>query len=343
MTILRNIAIGLFGIVALLLLGGLALPNTAHLERSVVIDARPATVFTVLNSYKLFNQWSPWAELDPSTIYTDAGPASGVGARQSWNSENPDVGSGSQEIVTSEPYSYIKQSLVFGGFDTDNSATFTLTPAGEGTQVVWSYDTSFRGSLLMRYFGLFLEKMIGPDYERGLARLKPFVEGLPDTDFSTLKVEVVDTKPLNIAYVSAVTANSTEAIGAALAEAYGKQLSVFLKDNQLAQTEPPLAIYDACDADDGNCTFRAGIAVDRSDVTVADDSPVKLGQALGGKALKVVHIGPYKDLRNTENMLAAYMAASGLVAAGPLVEQYVSDPAATAEAELVTQVYQPLK
>ena len=49
--------------------------------RATVIAAPPATVFTLVNSYKRFNEWSPWAEMDPNAAYTHSGPETGVGAK----------------------------------------------------------------------------------------------------------------------------------------------------------------------------------------------------------------------------------------------------------------------
>ena len=76
----------------------------------------------------------------------------------------------------------------------------TLTPVDGGTRIDWSYDSAFKGSLLYRYFGLMLDRMVGPDHEHGLARLKTLVESLPQEDFSALKAEQIDAKPIIIAY-----------------------------------------------------------------------------------------------------------------------------------------------
>ena len=75
--------------------GGLLLPSTTHVERSVVIERSPEQVFATLDSFERFNAWSPWAEYDPQARYTFEGPAQGVGARMRWVG-NQAVGSGSQ-------------------------------------------------------------------------------------------------------------------------------------------------------------------------------------------------------------------------------------------------------
>lgn len=343
MSALRNLALGLFILVAVLIGVGFALPDSTHVERSISVNARPSTVFTLLNTYSRFNEWSPWAELDPQTQYSISGPVSGVGARLAWTSQDPQVGSGSQEIIESVPFERIATKLVFNDFPADNTATYTLTPQGQGTLITWGYDVTYHGSLLFRYFGLMLDRMIGPDYERGLAKLKPLVEALPQADISGLKAQVVETPALSIAYVTAESQNETTAIGNALAHAYNVEIMPFTQKHQLTQTGAPLAIYDSCDKGAPMCLFRAGIPVDRADVTLAAGENVHIGQTYAGRALKVTHRGAYSTLPATYGMVDPFLLASGLQRNGTPWEQYDTDPAKTPEADWITHIYVPLK
>jgi hypothetical protein len=152
-------------LLALALLGlGFALPDTARIARSTEIQAPPEAVFALLNGFSRFNEWSPWAQLDPGTRYRIEGPQSGEGARHLWESDNPSVGSGSQEIIES-----------------DNLSIYELEPLADGqaTRLHWIYETDVKGSLMGRYFLLALDGLIGADYERGLARLKTLLERPP--------------------------------------------------------------------------------------------------------------------------------------------------------------------
>lgn len=160
----------------LLVIGGMLLPSEQHVERSVVIEADPAKIFSLVNDYREFNKWSPWATLDPEgTRYEFSGPATGVGSKMGWSSEHPNVGSGAQEIVDSKPNAMVKSKLTFEGFDTPSYATFTLEPTDGGTRVTWSFDANF-DNMVGRYMGLMMDKWVGGDYERGLARLKELAE-----------------------------------------------------------------------------------------------------------------------------------------------------------------------
>ena len=178
MKILKVLVLGLIGLVLALAVIGLALPRNVHIERSTVIAAKPATVFNYLNGWKNFNDWSPWAELDPNTKYSSEGPATGVGAKQSWFSDDPNVGNGSQEITAVETNKAITIKLMLPDME-PSVVTQTLIPEGEGTKVIWAMDADMGVSPLNRWFGLLLEKFIGPDYEKGLAKMKPLIEALP--------------------------------------------------------------------------------------------------------------------------------------------------------------------
>ncbi|WP_368561698.1 SRPBCC family protein [Pseudoxanthomonas sp. UTMC 1351] len=160
----------------LLVAGSLLLPASTHVERSVVIDRPPVQVFATVNSFQRFHEWSPWAAYDPDAKYTLEGPASGVGARMSWTG-NRSVGSGSQEIVESLPGRRVGIALNFDG--NLAQAAYTLAPEGSGTRLTWSFDTHHGYNPISRMFGLLFDSMIGPDYERGLAKLKALLESEP--------------------------------------------------------------------------------------------------------------------------------------------------------------------
>jgi uncharacterized protein YndB with AHSA1/START domain len=181
MKVLRGLFFLLLGLVALFFVTGLFLPQAAHVERSMTTTASPATVYGLVDGFKRFNEWSPWASLDPATKYTYSGPETGVGARMEWASANPDVGNGSQEVIDVEPGQRVTSKLDFG-MDNPTTSTISLVPEGTGTRVTWTLDTDFSGSLIGRYFGLALDRMVGPDYEKGLAQLKAVAESTTPAD-----------------------------------------------------------------------------------------------------------------------------------------------------------------
>jgi|SRR5450432_4034429 len=162
--------------VAVIVLIGVAfmLPSQVHVERTTVIDRPAAAVFPLVNSFRRFNEWSPWKQQDPAATYTYSGPDAGVGAAMAW-SGNSKVGKGTQVITESVPDSRVGIDLVFGNM-TPQKAMWLLSADGSSTKVVWTLESDAGNSPLGRYLGLFLDRMVGPDYELGLKQLKALAE-----------------------------------------------------------------------------------------------------------------------------------------------------------------------
>jgi ribosome-associated toxin RatA of RatAB toxin-antitoxin module len=175
MRILKTALITLMVVAAVIAAAGLFLPRSAHVERSIVIDAAPATVYNIVSDLRRFNEWSPWYDLDPAAKYEFSGPPSGVGSKMSWASAQSNVGSGSQEIVAAEDDRYVTTLLDFGP-QGQAHATLEIEPEDSTSRVTWKFDTSFEDDYLGRYFGLMFDHMIGTDYEKGLVKLKALVE-----------------------------------------------------------------------------------------------------------------------------------------------------------------------
>jgi len=176
MRFLKRLVYFLIAVVLLLVAGAYLLPQKVPVERSVVIDAPAGEIFPYLNSAQRSAAWSPWLGLDPAVALTYEGPAEGVGNRLIWRSDNPDVGSGRQEITLSTPDERVESSLDFGNMGTAQ-AWFALVPEGAGTRVTWGLNADMGMNPIGRWMGLMMDRWVGADYERGLANLKALVEG----------------------------------------------------------------------------------------------------------------------------------------------------------------------
>ncbi|MCU0418180.1 MAG: SRPBCC family protein [Cyclobacteriaceae bacterium] len=181
MKILKIIGIGLVAILLLAVVFTVFQSPQSHLARSVVINAPDSVIFEYVNNYQKFNAWSPWAKLDANTQYMYDGPTAGVGARMSWVSKHPDVGTGAQWIVESEPYKRVKSGMQFGDFEGEFFAQVDIEPAEGGHRVTWHYygdvsTASAAGAFMGKFFGLFMDGMLGPQYEDGLKNLKAVAE-----------------------------------------------------------------------------------------------------------------------------------------------------------------------
>ena len=151
-------------------------PDDFRVTRSATINAPAAEIFPHVNDLHKWLPWSPWVKLDPNARNTFDGPSAGEGAKTSWVGNNK-VGAGSMLITESRPFELIQIQLDFlKPMKATNIAEFTFTPQGNATQVTWTM--TGKNNLLSKTVSLFIncEKMVGKQFEQGLASLKNIVE-----------------------------------------------------------------------------------------------------------------------------------------------------------------------
>jgi len=175
MKIVKRIVAALAAVVLVAVLASFALPRHPTVTRTVDIAAPVATVFPIVSDLRRFNEWSPWFERDPTAEFTFTGPIDGVGQTMNWSSTKPDLGTGRQSITKIEPDKEVEMALDFGKQGSAD-ATIVLAPRGSTTTVTWGFSGDAGFNTVMRYMGLMFDKWIGPDFEKGLARLKTVAE-----------------------------------------------------------------------------------------------------------------------------------------------------------------------
>lgn len=150
--------------------------DTYTVQRSTTIDAPPDEVYGHMIDFRNWTAWSPWEEMDPDMNKSFAGAEIGTGSKYSW-SGNRKVGEGSMEITDAKEHSEIHIDLEFlKPFKASNGTLFTLTPSGGGTEVTWAM--TGKKTFMTRVMGIFksMDAMVGPDFEKGLAKLKAVAE-----------------------------------------------------------------------------------------------------------------------------------------------------------------------
>lgn len=183
MKILKIIGIAVLSLIVIALIAVSAMSSVAHMERSIVVNAPPAAVFQQLASFENFNKWSPWVKMDPEAKQIIEGPATGIGAKMSW--DGPETGKGSQWTVEYEENKRVKNAMAFEGMEGATFAEFVLEEVPEGTKVIWKYDndvkgTGFGNAAFVKFFNAaMLESMLGKQYEEGLQAMKEIVESQP--------------------------------------------------------------------------------------------------------------------------------------------------------------------
>ena len=340
MKALKIIFFVLVALVLVFVVIGFVLPRQRHVERSVFIDAPASVVFAQVNGFRHFNDWSPFVALMPGAEYGFEGPDFGVGSKMSWSETDPRPETGSQTIVASTPYERVDVELDLGPEGTAQ-AVYLLSPENGGTNLTWAFDTDFGINILNRYWGLLLDRQLGPLYAQGLANLKRIAEELPKVDWSGLEIGITEVPSTTIAYFTGSSGRDAADIGAALGAAYGR-VAMFISANGLQIDGQPIAISNYWD--ERGYGFDAGIPVSGAPARGAGpDSPVRMGETYGGRVVRAVHVGPYTGLEETYALIDAFVVAHKLETNGRGWDVFVSDPGSTPEEELVTEIYYPVK
>lgn len=173
MKLLLRILGGLAVLLLSLVVVAFFLPRTYRIERTLTIKAHPGEIFAQVADLKAWKNWGAWQERDPGMKLSYSPGATGVGAWSQWESAKEGNG---KMTITALTATKVLYDLEFPDMGTTSKGSMELIPEGGGTRVVWVDAGDLGMNPMSRWFGLFLDKLIGPDFERGLANIKKLVE-----------------------------------------------------------------------------------------------------------------------------------------------------------------------
>ena len=173
---LKIVSVAVLLLVGAVLLFAATRPDTFRVKRAASIKAPPEMIFPLINDFKRWGAWSPYEKKDPGMKRSYDGPPAGKGAVYAWEGDG-NVGQGRMQITDAAPPGQVRIALDFTRpFEAHNTVVFTMVPAGEATEVTW--DMQGRANFLSKLIGVFvnMDRMVGGDFEVGLANLKKAVE-----------------------------------------------------------------------------------------------------------------------------------------------------------------------
>ena len=306
-------------IIVLILLIGVLLPSATHVERTAIIKGNPESVFKLINNLKDWEKWSPWHKIDPKMVIVYSDTVEGVGGSYSWKSDHDNVGNGKMTITESSAFSMVKTDMNF----MENGIAkggFYLKPLPEGTEVKWTMDSDAGWNIIARYFGLMMDKFVGPDFEKGLHLLDSVAQTVKSEEFK-MDLEIGNIPSQKYILIKAVGIKEADIINK-LGEIYGK-IGVALKENGLTMAGAPMAFYE--DSKEGTFTFEAGIPVDKKPAKALSKDLIYKEMPASDAA--IAHFaGPYEKTAAAYPALQSFIAEKHKTIAGMPMESYVSDP-----------------
>ena len=177
MHLLKWIVGGLIALAAVVIGGGWLISPTFVVTRSVVIQAPPERIYGLIADPRAWASWSVWNRRDPAMQMQYRGPRSGNGAQWSWQSKTE--GDGSMTFVQVVPNQRVGYELFFPDFGTMSTGALELAAQDGATRVTWTMNGDMGSRPLYRWMALMADRMIGKDFDAGLANLKAVAEGRP--------------------------------------------------------------------------------------------------------------------------------------------------------------------
>lgn len=105
-----------------------------------------------------------------------AGAPEGTGSSYAWEGDS-NVGQGRMEITDASAPSKVAINLDFTRpFEAHNRVVFTMLPKGDATEVIWDMQGSVPYVAKVVHLFFNMDRMVGTDFEAGLANLKSLAE-----------------------------------------------------------------------------------------------------------------------------------------------------------------------
>lgn len=308
----------------------LSLPDTARMEREVVIDAAPHEVFEQLISCRNYKYWWPWTLEADRVKFTCEGPVLGVGSLFRWNSSDPDIGTGHAEITRVHTDSVVVFKMEFEGYRGDPVAAFVLTPADGATKVTWIYrEMHITG--LSKIFVLGIDGFLGGYFETGLEHLKSRIEAAP---YFANPIEPKLMPSFSYVGKEDFALNDPVIIEAKMAQDYG-ELITFLQMNQIEQSGQPIAFIK--DQNQEEVSFVCGLPVDQMPM-LDPEGPFHWYQQDSALVLRSSFSAMETDREEVYGELEQYADFYNYEPSGRAWEEYSDE-----DAEMLTTIYFPVE
>lgn len=145
--------------------------GTVIVERTERILATPERLQPMIANLPQWIEWSPWEGTDPGMHREYGGESGTVGSTYRWEG-NRKAGAGSMRVTAVDPDGVSIDLRFTRPFRSTSDIRFVLDREGDATRVVWRMESP--KTFVSRFFNL--DKLVGPDFEKGLRQLKQVAE-----------------------------------------------------------------------------------------------------------------------------------------------------------------------
>jgi effector-binding domain-containing protein len=333
MKTLKVIFLILIILIILLVLISFLLPKSYKVERSISIRADKGVIFNLASHFNKWDLWSVWTkEMDSTVKFELIGTDGQLGAQRKWSGKIMKDGEMKAiEIIPGELFAYT--------LDMDNGkfrslGKIRIESKGDSNKVTWSHQGELGYNPVARYMGLFMDKMMAPDFEKGLTKLKKVAE--ERNSWPAIEEKMMPEQVVVVIRDSAGPATYGQVMG----KAFGEVMS-FVKSNRLTCISAPFAIYIRWDSVTLNSVMDLGVAVEKAE---HGKGRIRVEKIPAEKVVMAHYFGPYDKTASTYYILDKYIKESGMQTSGGPWEIYITDPTTEKDTlKLATDILFPIK
>jgi effector-binding domain-containing protein len=315
MKTLKKIFIGIVILLLVLIVISYLLPKNYKVERSTIIKANKSVIFDLTSNFTKWDLWTPWTKaIDSTAKFELIGIEAQVGTQWKWTGKV--LGNGEMTISEIMPDELIAYDLSFNEGKYQSKGKLVIEVQGDSNKVSWFDEGDLGYNPISRYMGLFMDKMMGPDFEKGLAKLKKVAE--ERNSWPKIEEKMMPEQVVLLIRDSAGPSTYSQIMGKAFGEVMG-----FVKSNKLVCKGAPFAIYLKWDSITMNSVMDLGIAVEKAE---KGKGRVRVEKIPAMKVVIANYFGPYDKTAPVYYALEKYIKESGMEEAGGPWEIYITDP-----------------
>ncbi len=335
MKIFRRILFIILCITLVVIAAGYVLPRNIHVERKLVMNVSQKTIYNQVNTLKNWPKWLPWLQKDTSLRIVYSGPESGVGATLKWLSSDKNIGNGSVSIISGVTSDSLEVIFDFAGKG-KSTGKFIFLKENQGITVTYSLASDLGMNPISRWFGLFSDRLIGPDIEQSLYNLNELVQ---DTE-AIYGYGIADYELPARTLITIRDTASPGTVTPKLASMFNR-ISFFLKKKNLSPIGNPIAVFHKYS--NQGFDIEAGLPV-TSIIDIPEGSDLICSEKAAERTLMIKYFGSYKMIFSAYIALQNYIDNNELQRNGPGWEEYLTNPAIEADSnKRQTNIYYPIK
>ena len=172
MRFIKAFLVGITGLFIVITLLSLLLPSEIKVSRAVVLNTTTGKAYTQISNLHNWKNWEPLFASDSAVkTFRDAVPGKNASCDIRYGEKQVHV-----EITTMDSVSVQFAMEENGGYRISNEINIAPVQAQNEVQVEWKALTKLHWYPWDKFYGIFIDRLTGPDYDEALNNLKSFLE-----------------------------------------------------------------------------------------------------------------------------------------------------------------------